>query len=222
MADVLILGHRGAAQLTENTIPSFEKALELGADGFELDVSKTADGQLIVVHGSVVGGLAVQSSTYEQLRKLPRGFEVPLLENVLEKFGRQAHLYIELKAPGFEQEAVDLIRKSGNPAKTLVLAFQPQTLTKVHELSPDLQLGFIYNRTQDEELRHNCPIDVLIPQFKLASRELIEEVHSEGLTVIPWTVNEVTEIKRLLQLGVDGVITDYPEKAVKVIARQSS
>ncbi len=222
MADVLILGHRGAAQLTENTIPSFEKALELGADGFELDVRKTADGQLIVVHGSVVGGLAVQSSTYEQLRKLPRGFEVPLLENVLEKFGRKAHLYIELKAPGFEQEAVDLIRKSGNPAKTLVLAFQPQTLTKVHELSPDLQLGFIYNRTQDEELRHNCPIDVLIPQFKLASRELIEEVHSEGLTVIPWTVNEVTEIKRLLQLGVDGVITDYPEKAVKVIARQSS
>ena len=55
-------------QLTENTIPSFEKALELGADGFELDVRKTADGQLIVVHGSVVGGLAVQSSTYEQLR----------------------------------------------------------------------------------------------------------------------------------------------------------
>ena len=222
MADVLILGHRGAAQLTENTIPSFEKALELGADGFELDVRKTADGQLIVVHGSVVGGLAVQSSTYEQLRKLPRGFEVPLLENVLEKFGRQAHLYIELKAPGFEQEAVDLIRKSGNPAKTLILAFQPRTLTKVHELSPDLQLGFIYNRTQDEELRHNCPIDVLIPQFKLASRELIEEVHSEGLTVVPFTVNEVAEIKRLLQLGVDGVITDYPEKAVKVIARQSS
>jgi glycerophosphoryl diester phosphodiesterase len=222
MADVLILGHRGAAQLTENTIPSFEKALELGADGFELDVRKTADGQLIVVHGSVVGGLAVQSSTYEQLRKLPRGFEVPLLKDVLEKFGQQAHLYIELKAPGFEREAVDLVRESGNPAKTLVLAFQPQTLTKVHELSPDLQLGFIYNRTQDEELRHNCPIDVLIPQFKLASRELIEEVRSEGLMVVPFTVNEVPEIKRLLQLGVDGLITDYPEKVAKVIGRQTS
>jgi glycerophosphoryl diester phosphodiesterase len=222
MADVLILGHRGAAQLTENTIPSFEKALELGADGFELDVRKTADGQLIVVHGSVVGGLAVQSSTYEQLRKLPRGFEVPLLKDVLEKFGQQAHLYIELKAPGFEREAVDLVRESGNPAKTLVLAFQPQTLTKVHELSPDLQLGFIYNRTQDEELRHNCPIDVLIPQFKLASRELIEEVRSEGLMVVPFTVNEVPEIKRLLQLGVDGVITDYPEKVAKVMGRQTS
>ena len=92
----------------------------------------------------------------------------------------------------------------------------------MHELSPDLQLGFIYNRTQDEELRHNCPIDVLIPQFKLASRELIEEVHSEGLTVVPFTVNEVPEIKRLLQLGVDGLITDYPEKVAKVIGRQTS
>ena len=222
MADVLILGHRGAAQVPENTIPSFEKAFELGADGFELDVRKTADGQLIVVHGSVVGGRAVQSSTYEQLRKLPRGFEVPLLKDVLEKFGRQAHLYIELKTPGLEQETVDLIRASGNPAKTLVLAFQPQTLTKVHELFPDLALGFIYSRTQDKERRHNCPIDVLIPQFKLVSRELIEEVHSEGLTVVPFTVNEVSEIKRLLQLGVDGFITDHPEKVAKVIGRQTS
>ncbi len=219
MADILILGHRGAAQVPGNTIPSFEKARELGADGFELDVRKTADGQLVVVHGSVVGGLAVQSSTYKQIRKLPRGFEVPLLKDVLTKFGKEAYLYIELKSPGFEQEAVDLIRESGNPAKTLVLAFQPQTLTKVHEILPDLQLGFIYNRTQDEELRHNCPIDVLIPQFKLASRELIEVLHSEGLTVVPFTVNEVSEIKRLLQLGVDGFITDYPEKVAKVIGR---
>ena len=214
MAEVLILGHRGAASLPENTVPSFEKALELGAHGVELDVRRTGDGKLAVVHGSVVGTRAVQSSTYDQIRKLPKGFEVPLLEDVLEKFGKRTFLDIELKTAGFEEQAVDMIRMHADPDKVLVSGFHPEVLTKVNDLFPEIQLGFIYNRTQDEESRHNCPIDVLIPQFRLASRELIAEVHDEGLRVIPWTVNEDREIKRLLGLGVDGVITDYPENVV--------
>ena len=214
MAEVLILGHRGAASLPENTVPSFEKALELGAHGVELDVRLTGDGKLAVVHGSVVGTRAVQSSTYDQIRKLPKGFEVPLLEDVLKTFGQKTFLDIELKTAGFEEQAVELIRKHADPDKVLVSGFHPEVLTKVNDLFPEIQLGFIYNRTQDEESRHNCPIDVVIPQFRLASRELVEEVHDEGLRVIPWTVNEDREIKRLLGLGVDGVITDYPENVV--------
>ena len=111
MADVLILGHRGAASLPENTIPSFEKALEQGADGVELDVRRTADGKLAVVHGSVVGTRAVQASTYDQIRKLKKGFEVPLLEDVLKIFGKKTFLDIELKTPGFEEQAVEMIRE---------------------------------------------------------------------------------------------------------------
>ena len=214
MADVLILGHRGAASLPENTVPSFEKALELGADGVELDVRQTADGKLAVVHGSVVGTRAVQASTYDQIRKLKKGFEVPLLEDVLKTFGKKTFLDIELKTPGFEEQAVEMIREHADPDKVVVSGFHPGALSKINDLFPEIQLGFIYNRTQDEELRHNCPIDVVIPQFRLASRELIEEVHDEGLRVIPWTVNEDREISRLLGLGVDGVITDYPEKVV--------
>ena len=175
---------------------------------------RTGDGKLAVVHGSVVGTRAVQSSTYDKIRKLPKGFEVPLLEDVLEKFGKRTFLDIELKTAGFEEQAVEMIRKHADPDKVLVSGFHPEVLTKVNDLFPEIQLGFIYNRTQDEESRHNCPIDVVIPQFRLASRELVEEVHDEGLRVIPWTVNEDREIKRLLGLGVDGVITDYPENVV--------
>ncbi len=222
MRQILILGHRGAADIPENTIPSFERAMEQGADGLELDVRQTADGKLVVVHPSVVGKHAVNASTYDQVRKLPKGYEVPLLEEVLEKFAKRAYLDIELKGGGFEEEVVRLIRKYSQPAQTLVSAFDPPTLTKVHELAPELQLGFIYNRTQDEESRHNCPVDVVIPQFKLASRELIAEVHSEELKVIPWTVNEEKEMDRLLELGVDGLITDHPEKLVAVVGRVRS
>ena len=83
MKKILNLGHRGAAEVLENTIPSFEKALDHGADGVELDVRKTADDQLVVVHPPVVAGHAVQSSNYDEIRKLPGGLEVPLLKDVL-------------------------------------------------------------------------------------------------------------------------------------------
>ncbi len=219
---VLILGHRGAAELPENTIPSFEKALQNGAHGFELDVRQTADHKLVVVHGAVVGSKAVQSSNYDEIRQLDNGFEVPLLEDVLKKFAQSAFLDIELKSEGFEHAAVELIRSYGNPERTLISAFDTETLAKVQNLFPDLQLGYIYNRTQDEEARHNCSIEVVIPQFRLTSRELIAEVHSEGLKVFAWTVNEETEIARLLDLGVDGIITDYPEKVVAVVSRNAA
>lgn len=218
MSNLLVLGHRGAAQLPENTIPSFEKALELGAHGFELDVRQTADEKLIVIHSPVVDTLAVQSNSYEQIHTLPNGFEIPLLEEVLAKFSEKAFLDIELKVPGFEQAFVHSIRKYCDPTRVLVSAFHPEILTKVHELYPEIELAFIYNRTQDEKSRHNCPIDVVKPQFRLTSRELIKEIHDEGLRVIPWTVNEEAEIRRLVNLNVDGLIGDYPEKICGVIS----
>jgi len=215
---VLIIGHRGAAgHLPENTMPSFQKALDLGADGIELDVRVTVDNQLVVVHGSVVGGHAVQSSTYADLKNASGTYEIPLLEEVLAKFGGRTYLDVELKSPGFEQSALALIEKYCDRSQTVVSSFYPQTLLKLRQLAPDLQLGFIYNRTQDEETRHNCPVDIIIPQFRLASRELIAEAHSEGLKVFAWTVNDRQEAQRLMDLDVDGLITDYPEMLVELM-----
>lgn len=219
---VTVLGHRGASGLPENTIPSFERALEQGADGFELDVRQTGDGQLAVVHASVVGNHSVQASPYDAIRDLGDGYYVPLFEEVLEKFAKRAYLDIEFKSPGFEAQATEIMRKHVDPANTMVCAFDPNTLIRVQELFPELKLGFIYNRTQDEESRHNGPVDVVIPQFRLASRELIDEVHDEDLQVFAWTVNDAEEMRRLLRLGIDGFITDEPALCRSVIADFSS
>ena len=217
---MLIIGHRGAAgHLPENTLPSFRKALELGADGFELDVRQTADGQFVVVHGSVVNGHAVQTSPYSDIRELPDGYTVPLLKEVLTEFASKAYLDIEFKTPGFEEAAIALIQKHGNVAHTLVSTFHAQTLIKVRQLVPELALGFIYNKSQDEETRHNCPVDVVIPQFRLASRDLITDAHAEGAKVFAWTVNDPLEAKRLIDLGVDGLISDYPEMVAKALKK---
>ena len=218
MSKAWIIGHRGAAGQLENTIPAFESALEQGAKGFELDVRKSGDGLLVVAHPSVLNNLSVQSTPYEDFKDLGEGHEVPLLRTVLKKFGKKAFLDIEFKQEGFEEEAVALIGKYCNPEKTMVSAFSTDSLMKVHELMPQIQLGYIYNRTQDEEARHNCPVDVVIPQFRLASRELIEEVHDEGLQVWAWTVNDEDEIKRLVRLGIDGLITDYPQKVKEILS----
>jgi glycerophosphoryl diester phosphodiesterase len=219
MKKAWIIGHRGVAGLPENTIEGFERALAMGVDGIELDVRQSGDGKLVVLHGSVVGDHSVQSTPYETFRQSPEGYEIPLLETVLKKFGKKTFLDIEFKVPGFEAEAVELIKKYTNPEKTMVSGFDTKSLETVHDLLPELQLGFIFNRTQDEESRHNCPVDVVIPQFRLASRELIEEIHDEGLKVWAWTVNEDVEIRRLLNLGVDGLITDHPERVAAALGR---
>ena len=172
---------------------------------------QTADGKLVVVHDAVVGTRTVHTSSYQQICDLPNGFKIPLLEEVLMKFNQTAFLDIELKARGFEDAAVGLVLAHCDPHRTLISAFYPEVLTKAYELSPELELGFIYNRTQDEESRHNCPVDILKPQFRLASRELVEQAHEEGLRVIPWTVNSTNEMQRLVDLGVDGIISDHPE-----------
>jgi glycerophosphoryl diester phosphodiesterase len=212
MSKVKIIGHRGAANHTENTIPSFESAIEQKVDGIELDVRASSDGQLVVIHGSVVGEHAVKTTPYETFKNLSNGYEAPLLKDVLKKFGKKTFLDIELKHDGIEEATVELIKRYCNPEKTMVSGFDADSLSKVHELLPEVQLGYIYNRTQDEEARHHCPVDVVISQFRLASRELIEEVHDEGLLVWAWTVNDQEEVRRLVNLGVDGLITDHPDK----------
>lgn len=219
MQQVTIIGHRGATGHPENTIPSFELALEQGADGVELDVRKSGDGQMIVVHGAVVGGMAVKSTPYADLKDLGDGYEIPLFEDVLKRLSQKTFLDIELKESGYESEAIELIKECTDLSRVMISGLHVEMLNKVHELHADIRLGFIYNRTQDEESRHNSPIDFVIPQFRLASRELIEEVHDEDLRVFAWTVNDESEMRRLLALGVDGIITDQPGRLAKVLGR---
>ena len=139
MSKVKIIGHRGAANHTENTIPSFESAIAQGVDGIELDVRASSDGILAVVHASVVGEHAVKSTPYATFKSLPDGYEVPLFEDVLKKFGKKTQLDIELKHDGIEEEAVALIKRYCNPEKTVVSGFNVDSLSKVHELLPQLQ-----------------------------------------------------------------------------------
>jgi len=167
----------------------------------------------------VVDGHAVQTSDYHEIRVASGGFELPLLEEVVAAFGRRAYLDIEFKVPGFEEAAIALIRQHCDLTRTMVSAFHPQTLLKARQLHDDLPLGLIYNRTQDETTRHNCPVDILVPQFRLASRDLIAQAHAEGLKIFAWTVNDPHEAARLIDSGIDGLISDFPEMVAAQLKR---
>ncbi len=219
MQHVTIIGHRGAKGHPENTLPSFEAALEQGADGVELDVRLSGDGHLIVVHSPVVSGLLVKSTPFEKFQDLGNGYEIPLLEDTLKRFSGRTFLDIELKERGFEEQAIEMIKQHSETKDVMISGLNTDMLNKVHDLQPDIQLGFIYNRTQQEQSRHNSPIDYVIPQFRLASRQLIEDVHDEDLQVFAWTVNQESEMRRLLSLGVNGIITDEPGLLARVLGR---
>ena len=171
-----IIGHRGAAGQKENTVPGFEHALAQGADGFELDVRRSGDGQLVAMHSPVAGRHSVGSAPYEEFRDLGDGYSIPLFEDVLKRFARRAFLDVELKEPGFEEQALDLIQTHGDVGRTMISGFHTEMLNKVHDLLPEIQTGFIFNRTQDEEIRHNSPdrfrhsaVPPRLPQFHRGS-----------------------------------------------------
>ena len=141
-------------------------------DGFELDVRKTADGQLVVIHPSVVGHHSVQSSSYDDIRRLPDGFEIPLLQDVLIEFGKKTFLDIEAQDAGLRGRSCRSHHRARRPGEHHDLGVRHRHVEQSPRVVTGAATRLHLQRTQDEELRHNAPIDYVIPQFKLASREL--------------------------------------------------
>ncbi|WP_375221992.1 glycerophosphodiester phosphodiesterase, partial [Symbiobacterium thermophilum] len=158
-----VIGHRGAAGThPENTMVSFRRAFELGVDGIEFDVHRTADGHLVVIHDPAVdrttdGSGLVMAMTLEQIRALdagswkdPRfaGERVPTLQELVRATPPGVRLYLELKAgsvhyPGIEQELVDLLKAEGVLDRTQVSSFDHRALVKLKEICPELPLGML-------------------------------------------------------------------------------
>lgn len=202
----LLLGHRGARasrQLAENTLESFELCLEHGCDGFEFDVRRSADGHAVICHDPTIGGMRIENASARELR-------LPSLNEVLQHFSHRAFLDIELKVPGLESQVLAALREHPPKRGYVVSSFLPAVLSQVQSLDLDIPLGFIFDRQN-----HNPPshLDLAwtIPQLKLVSRQVVEQVHASGEKIMVWTVNRGDDIQRLVEWGVDGIISDETE-----------
>ena len=212
----LLLGHRGARlpQVPENTIAAFDLALQAGCDGFEFDVRRARDGQLVVVHDARIRGLAVAESTCAELRA-PADDErhsPPALKDVLQKYGGQAFLDIELKVTGARDLLLAGLRAYPPRRGCVVSSFLPEALREMEEA--EIPLGLICENARQMAAWRDMPVEYVIPHYRLATSRLVEELHAAGKKVLVWTVNREADMRRLVEWGVEGIITDDPEAAV--------
>lgn len=218
----LLIAHRGAPrERPENTLPSFLRALELGADGIELDVHGSRDGVLVVHHDEVpraiapsgrLAGRRIDSLTFDELQGFAVGGSalIPTLNEVLAVVKGRALLFIELKVAGIEEPVVEAIRASAAPDRCAVHSFDHAVVQRVRELAPEIRRGILFDRALPElaaSIRETGALDVW-PQWALVDAALVETVHAAGARVIPWTVNRTEAARSLAALGVDAICTD--------------
>jgi glycerophosphoryl diester phosphodiesterase len=229
----LLLGHRGARYAApENTLAAFDLALAHGCDGFEFDVRITQDAQPVICHDPRLARRSIRRSTYAQLfarlaRKLSPEIArltcAPLLDDVLSRFGNRAWLDIEVKVAGVEREVIESLRRQGLRRNYCVSSFRPRVLQELRARDARLPLGFLTEKRWRIARWERYDVQIVIPHYRLVSRQLVEEVHEAGKMLLTWTVNSPRWMRRLADLGVDGIVSDDTELLVRTLgSRQPS
>jgi glycerophosphoryl diester phosphodiesterase len=226
-----IIAHRGAsAQAPENTLAAFQLALDLQSDGIELDVMLTADKQVVVIHDDTVdrttnGSGRVGDLTLEEILTLDagEGEKVPTLPEVLDRFGGKFLINIELKnyTSIFDDlpiKVAKLVQSRGLEENVLLSSFNPFNISRVRNRLPDTRLGLITQPQQAQRwIWRFFNYDSLHPHFEDVDAALVSDMHARNRQVNVWTVDDPQEMKRLVDLDVDGIITNDPKKAREVL-----
>jgi len=242
----LNLGHRGARGLApENTLAGMKVAMQVGADGVEFDVQRTSDGHLVVFHDDDlkricgVGGRVV-TSTLAQLRELDAGRHfgpqffgelIPTLDELIEALPASAFLNIEAKrfrfrSDGLEAGIVQAIQRHNLLSRCIVSSFNPVLLWRMGRIDRAIPLGLLYAPDEPVGLNRGWPryglrLAALHPYHEQVTAKLMQQARSRGQQINTWTVNEPAEMRRLIDLGVDGIITDRPDLLSALLIEQA-
>ncbi len=220
---IIKIAHRGAsAYEPENTLRAFEEAIRLGADMIELDVRLSKDRELVVIHDNrlerTTNGFGfVGDKTLAELKTLDagRGEKIPTLREVLNTTKGRTRLVIELKEEGTEEPALDLIRESGSADEVIVVSFSPVILREVKELSGaniSIKTGAIYFMSANPiRMAKESSADAIAPYHHFVTKRLVKEAHKNNLIVIPWTVDSKSRAQKLIEMGVDGIVSNRPD-----------
>ncbi len=181
-----------------------------GGDGFEFDVRYTRDRRHVLCHDPKHNGHEVAVTDHAGLERR-RGYNLPCLEDVLARFAKAAYLDIELKVTGSEEAVVDALHANPPQRGYIVSSFLPEVLHRLHEIDPQLPLGYICDHKEQAQLWSELPIRAFIPHYSLVSQRLVEEVHTRELRLFTWTVNGRRDLLRLAEWGADGLISDDPK-----------
>lgn len=217
---MLLLGHRGArCYAPENTLAAFDLALEHGADGFEFDVRLTRIRQLVICHDPRFKRLPIRRSTLRQLQAkcVQREDCPPTLLEVLERYVSRALLNLEVKVRGIEKLVYRTFSGLRPRRGYFISSFHPSVVREFHQIDASLILGTLSQTRW--QLRHweALPARYVVPNYRLLSRKLVEEIHAAQKLVVTWTVNDPRQMLRMADLGVDGIISDDTKLLVKTL-----
>jgi glycerophosphoryl diester phosphodiesterase len=227
-AKPLVIAHRGASGYRpENTLPAYELAVEQRADMIEVDLHRTRDGAIVVTHDEALAGLGgrgeIAEASLAEVRALDAGggARVPILDELLDGFGGRIALNLELKRasggdyPGLEEAALAALEARGLLGGTLFSSFYDPVLRRLRALSPAARLGLLVSRRYPQgalERARALGAEALHPERPLVTRELVAAAHAEGLAVYVFTVDDPDDMRRLLDLGADGIFTNFPDR----------
>ena len=234
-----IFAHRGAsAYAPENTVEAFALAMEQGADGIELDVQMTKDGQVVVIHDETIdrvsdGTGAVRDYTLEELKKFHfsnhmENYEnavIPTLKEVLDLIkSSNMLLNIELKTgiywyPNLEEKTMELVKEAGMEDRVIYSSFNHYSIKKILELNPHAECAFLYSDVilNVDKYAKNAGVCGLHPSvYHLKMAEFLKEYQESGLKVRVWTVNKKEDMEKFIKADLEAVITNYPDKALEI------
>ncbi|AWX44055.1 Glycerophosphodiester phosphodiesterase [Flagellimonas maritima] len=224
----LVIGHRGAmGHETENTLASVQKAMDLGVDMIEIDVFKISSGEIVVFHDERVerlsnsGGLIEEYNIFDVNKLILNGnHKIPMLQDVLKLIDNQVALNIELKG-GNTAEKVNFIvenyvdKKGWTLDNFIISSFKWDELRKMRKFNQNIKIAILTEEDPIDAIPIAKELNAVAinPFFESLTEENINRIQSEGLKVYTWTVNETEDIQKMKNFGVDGIITNYPERA---------
>ena len=216
-----LIGHRGAPrERPENTLASFLRALDLGADAVELDVHATRDGVVVVHHDFVpravssvgtLNGRPIAQLTAAELETFRvSGEPIPTLAAVLAAIGTRATVYVEIKGHGIEQAVISAIAGVPSARNVAVHSFDHRAVVRAREIQPTIPGGILlasYLIDPEGALRAAGARDYW-QEWSMIDAPLVDAIHEAHGRVVAWTVNEPEDARRLASMGVDSICTD--------------
>ena len=236
----LVWAHRGASGYApENTLAAFQKAVDLGADGVELDIQLTKDDQIVVIHDEMIDRTSdgkgwVKDYTLEELRAFNynrtkpeyKHAEIPTMREVFELL-KPTGLFINIEIKTgvvfyekIEEKILALAKEMGMEDRVCYSSFNHYTVTRIHELKPDAEVGFLYADGPIDMPSYGVKhgVNALHPAlYNLQYDGFVKECKEKGLKLNVWTVNERPYMEMCCQYGVDAIITNYPDIAKEVV-----
>jgi len=223
----IVIAHRGAsAYEPENTLRAIKRALELNAKMIEVDVRLSKDEHIIVIHDDSVdrttnGKRYVKDLMLKELKKLDagKGERIPTLQEVINAVRKRAILIIEIKVLNIEDSVVKMIEKEGIEKEVVITSFYHPILKRIKKIDLIIKTGVIFkcHPVRSAELALNAHANSLFPEHKYISKEMVKEAHKHDLEIYPWTIDDLDRANQLIEMGVDGIVTNKPDILKKKI-----